>query len=100
MGRRIAKIVSGSGNDDDPRIIKRVDGVGPGLGGYPPHTQAHHMNARRIRIAKRMDVVEALRDRAVPEQDDPIGDTNRNDIGVGRAAEWLEPRDGRAGQDA
>src|SRR5271166_2793082 len=47
-----------------------------------------------------MDVIEPARDRAVAEEDDAIGDADRDDLGVRCAAERLETRNGGAREDA
>ena len=100
MRRRVAIVVSGRGYDHDAGVVKRVDCVRPCLGRKAAHAHAHDMDARPIRLAEAVDVVESLRDGAVAEQHDPVGDPNRDDLGVRRAAERLEARHGRAGQNA
>ena len=93
-------VVSGRGYDHDAGVVKRVDCVRPCLGRKAAHAHAHDMDARPIRLAQAVDVVESLRDGAVAEQHDPVGDPNRDDLRVRRAAERLEARHGRAGQNA
>ena len=100
MRRRVAIVVSGRGYDDDAGVVKRVDRVRPCLRRKAAHAHADDMDARPVRSAQAVNVVESLRDRAVAEQHDPVGDPNRDDLGVRRAAERLEARHGRAGQNA
>ena len=96
----VGVVVPGRGHDDDARLVERVDRVGPRLGGQSSHAHAHDMHARRFRRAELVNVVKSTRDRAVAEQNDPVGDADRDDFGIRRAAEGLESRNGRAGQDA
>ena len=58
------------------------------------------MHPRRLRRAELVDIIEPARNRAVAEEHDPVGDPNRDDFGVRRAAERLQPGNGRAGEDA
>ena len=86
---QVSVVVSGRRHDDNSRFIKRVYGIGPNLRRQAAHTHADNMHARLIRCAQLMYVVEPARDRAVAEQDDPVGDANRDDVRLRRASEGL-----------
>jgi hypothetical protein len=47
-----------------------------------------------------VNVIEPARDEAVAEQHDAVGDADRDDFGVRRAAKGLQSRNGRASKDA
>jgi hypothetical protein len=98
--RLVGVVVSRGRHDDHACLVQCVDRVGPRLRGQSSHAHAHDMHARCGRGAELVNVVETARDGAIAEQHHPVGDANRNDFGVRCAAEGLQPRNGRAGQDA
>ena len=93
-------VVPGRRDDDDARLIERIDRVGPRLGGQASHAHAHDMHERRLRPAELVNVIESARDRAIAEQHDAVRDSDRDDFGIRRAAKGLQSRNGRAGKDA
>ena len=93
VGRQIAEIVARRGHDEDALLVERVHGVGPRLRGEAAHAHGDDVDAVAAGGIQPVHVVERLRDRAVAEQHDAVGDPNRHDLGERRSAErrsvWL-----------
>ena len=95
MRRQVGVVVAGGGHHEDAGVVERVHGVGPCLRRQATHAHGEDMDTGRRIATQRVHVVEGLGDRAVAEQHHPVGDADRDHLGIRRAAKPCPRRPAR-----